>query len=169
MAKVKKVHESFEDVSDNGKFSKVCRGMEQSKAWQTLTLQQTGLYLLLKGKFTKYKTGDKKDNRDDISFPKSEWVQYYKTQQMFAKDIDALIDAGLIRVVKYQGNLRKPTIYGFSDKWKQFGTKGFKIEERDKRPTNTHSAEHLENLSRSATERNLARHKAKRAALKSRD
>ena len=157
-AKTKRVHESFEDINDNGKFAKICQGMMKGKAWQELTLQQRGLYLLLKDKFTKYKIGDKKDNRDDISFPKSEWSNHYNTYAAYSRDIDALIERGLIRVVLWQANMRKATIYGFSDKWKLYGLSTFKLDKKELRPKNTLTKEHKEALSKKATETNKARH-----------
>ncbi len=143
--KARKVHESFEDVNGNGRFAKVCHCMMQGKAWQALTLGQMGLYLLLKSKFTKNSTKGT-DNRDDISFPKSEWSKLYKTQKMFSRDIDELIAKGFIKVVLYQANIRKPTIYGFSDKWKQYGLETFKIDKREMRPKDTLPKEHKEAL-----------------------
>jgi hypothetical protein len=61
--------------------------------------------------------------------------------------MDHLIDLGFIRVVIYQANLRKATIYGFTDQWKKYGTEKFNVSICDKRPKDTLSKEHKKAIS----------------------
>lgn len=142
----RKFHEDFESFSDQGRFAKITFDMMQTKAWKELTLRQVGLYLTFKGKFTKNARAGT-DTRNDISFPKSEWSLIYGTPSSYYQDIDKLIALGFIRVVLYQGYLRKPTIYGFSTMWKLYGKEGFFIKESEKRPTNVISVEHRKRIS----------------------
>jgi len=141
----RKVHEDFESFSDQGRFGKITFDMMGSAAWKKLTLRQTGLYLLFKSKFTKNSKGT--DSRNNLTLPKEEWSKLYKTPSCYYQDLDMLIALGFIRVVTYQGYLRKPTIYGFSTMWKLYGKDGFTIRESDKRPTNVISKEHKKRIS----------------------
>ena len=129
--KSKKLFYSFESLHENGAFTKISNDMIKSKAWKKLSLRQQGLYLHLKTKFTKYKNQD--TNVDDISIPKSEASTLYGDLKTFRKDIDVLIDTGFIRQIKSGWNTRTENIYGFSDKWKLFGTDSFNIPDTDKR------------------------------------
>ncbi len=129
--KNKKLFYAFESLHENGAFTKISNDMIKSKAWKNLSLRQQGLYLHLKTKFTKYKNQD--TNVNDISIPKSEASTLYGDLSTFRKDIDVLIDTGFIRQIKSGWNTRTSNIYGFSDKWKLFGTDKFSIPETDKR------------------------------------
>ena len=131
MKKSKKLFYPFESQHDNGSFTKISNDMLKSKAWKQLSLRQQGLYLYLKSKFTKYKNQD--TNVDDISIPKSEASTLYGDLKTFRNDIDVLIDTGFIRQIKSGWNTRTANIYGFSDKWKLYGTDKFIIPENDKR------------------------------------
>ena len=132
MAKRKQpTHETFEAAAAHGKFTKVADSMMDSQAWLSLSLSQMGLYLLLKRKYTKYKAGD--DNRKNISFPRSEYSQFYSNNRTFWRDLDALIEAGFIEVISNGKNTRTPTIYGFCDAWKDYGTPGFEIHPSQRR------------------------------------
>lgn len=112
-------------------FTKICRDMQNSKAWKELSLRQQGLYLHLKSKFTVYKTSD--TNQNDISIPKNEAIQLYGDLRTFRKDIDKLIELGFIKQTCSGWNTRTANLYGFSDKWKLYGTEKFYIPNEDKR------------------------------------
>lgn len=157
--KNKKVHEPFESYYDNGQFTKFACDMYKSNAWQELSISQIGLYHIFKSKFTRHKDGTY--NTNDISLPKSEWINYYKTKAAFDRDIDTLIELGFIKVILYQGNLRKCTIYGFNDQWKYYKTDKFNITDKDKRPKNTLSEEHKKAISDKAKETNEKRYSSK--------
>jgi len=142
----RKTHEDFEGSNEQGRFTKVTLDMMQSKAWGKLSLRQVGLYLRFKSKFTKRdSTGT--DTRNNISLPKDEWSLLYSTPSSYYKDLDQLIELGFIKVVTYQGYLRKPTIYGFNTAWKLYGKAGFLIKESEKRPKNIVSEEHKKSIS----------------------
>lgn len=129
--KNKKLFYPFESSHENGAFTKISNDMIKSKAWKELSLRQQGLYLHLKSKFTKYKNQD--TNVNDISIPKKEALTLYGDLKTLRKDIDILINFGFIRQIKSGWNTRTENIYGFSDKWKLFGTDNFIIPETDKR------------------------------------
>lgn len=154
--KSKKIHQNFESRHDNGKFTKICDDMIQSKAWKQLTVSQIGLYFILKTKFTRHKDGTY--NTLDISMPRSEWSQMYGRKTTFDKDIDALIEYGFIKVVLYRGNQRECTIYGFSDKWQLYGQDLFKIHPYERRPKDTLSEEHKKAIGKKAKETNAKRY-----------
>jgi hypothetical protein len=126
-------HEPFEGKSDHGKFTKICDSMIDSDAWKSLEPSQMGLYLLIKRKFTKNKTGD--DNRQNVSFPFSEYkkIRTYSNQRTFWRDLDALIEHGFIEVVSSGKPTREPTIYGFSELWKCYGTPAFQVADSKRR------------------------------------
>ena len=127
----KKLFYSFESFYENGAFTKISNDMIKSKAWKELSLRQQGLYLHLKTKFTKYKNQD--TNVNNISMPKKEAKTLYGDLKTFRKDIDVLIEKGFIKQIKSGWNTRTANIYGFSDKWKLYGTDKFIIPESDKR------------------------------------
>lgn len=124
-------HLAFESNRESGKFTKVCNDMMNSVAWKQLNLRQQGLYLILKSKFTIYR--DKTNNADNISLPKAEAQTIYGDLRTFRNDIDTLIELGFIKLVQSGWNTRTVNIYGFSSKWKLYGTSDFKISLTDKR------------------------------------
>ena len=124
----------FESTSQKYEFTKICKDMQKSKAWQSLNLRQRGLYLEFKFKFyanpkTQY------TNQDDISFTSTEAKKVYGDLRTFRADVDALINAGFIKQIISGVPTMSANIYGFSDKWKDYGTENFFIPERDKRYT----------------------------------
>lgn len=132
MSRKKQVtHFDFESKSERGAFTKICKDMQKSKAWENLLLRQQALYLHLKSKFTKYK--DQSTNQNDISIPKSEALTLYGDLRTFRKDIDKLIENGFIKQVASGFNTRTVNIYGFSEQWKYYGKEDFRIPEVDKR------------------------------------
>jgi len=131
------LHEPFESFDAHGKFAKICLSMLNSPAWASLEPSAMGLYLLFKARFYKTKAGD--SNCCNITFPFSEYskIRTYSNQRTFWRDLDQLIESGFIRVVSSGAIHRLPTIYGFSSKWRLFGTHEFAIspgERRMKRP-----------------------------------
>ena len=123
---------SFESTrTTGGKFTKIHQDMNNSKAWQEISLRQRGLYLEFKNKFTKYKNGD--TNENNISFPRSEYMQLYGNERTFRKDIDELISKGFIKVVTSGWTTRQPSIYGLSNLWQKYNVIGFEIPYNHKR------------------------------------
>lgn len=124
-------HYAFESYNSTGAFTKICKDMMNSLAWQKLNLRQRGLYLTMKKKFTKYK--DQSTNVDDISMPTNELKQFYGDMRTFRKDIDTLIEYGFVKCIAIGWNTRTCNIYGFSDKWKLYGTDKFLITNCERR------------------------------------
>ena len=122
----------FESANTRYDFIKICRDMTKSKAWLDLTLRQRQLYFEFKSKF-RVNTKTMETNKDDISIPKSEALKLYGDLRTFRKDIDALIEHGFIYQKECGFNTRTVNIYGFSEKWKYYGTEKFNITEREKR------------------------------------
>ena len=122
--KSKPMHRTFESKTEHGKFTKVCADMMQSSAWESLLLRQQGLYLRLKSKYTQKVSNGfiVSENADNISLPKSEAEKIYGDLRTFRKDIRALMECGLIKIVQHGQNTRTANIYGFSDAWKHYQT-----------------------------------------------
>lgn len=123
---------SFESANQRYDFTKVCRDMQRSKAWKQLSLRQQGLYLHLKSKFT-VNLRTLNNNKDDISIPTSEAKTLYGDLRTFRKDIDTLIDYGFIKQIVSGVPTMSVSIYGFSDKWKYYGTENFNVSNNDRR------------------------------------
>lgn len=122
----------FESNNQRYDFTKICRDMQHSKAWKELNLRQHGLYLHLKSKFTVNKqTLD--TNKDNISIPTAEAKTLYGDLRTFRDDIDNLIKLGFIRQIVSGVPTLNASIYGFSDKWKYYGTENFFIPKEDER------------------------------------
>lgn len=86
----------------------------------------------MKSKFTVNKK-TLKNNKDDISIPTSEAKKLYGDLRTFRKDIDKLIEFGFIKQVISGVPTMSINIYGFSEKWKDYGTNIFFIPQSDKR------------------------------------
>lgn len=140
MAKIRKYsHRAFESKTESGKFTKVCNDMMESTAWEALELRQRGLYLHLKSKYTQKVSNGKiiSSNVENISIPKSEAKGLYGNLTTFRKDMDKLIECGFIKMVQCGWNTRTVNIYGFSDRWKEYGMSGYKVPENEKRTHKT--------------------------------
>lgn len=136
MAKSKKLkpptNYEFESANQRYDFTKICRDMQRSKAWKELNLRQQGLYLHLKAKFT-VNTKTLENNANDISIPTSEAKTLYGNLDTFRKDLDTLIDYGFIKQIASGVPTMSVSIYGFSHRWKDYGTDNFFIPDKDKR------------------------------------
>lgn len=113
--------------------------MIESTAWKSLELRQQGLYLHLKSKYTqKVSNGNIiSDNAENITIPKSEAAGLYGNLTTFRKDMDKLIECGFIKIIQYGWNTRTVNIYGFSDRWKEYGMSGYNVPENEKRTRKT--------------------------------
>lgn len=126
------------DVSAN-----IYKSMIMSDAWNDLTKNQRLLYVYCKscyyGQKDPYKKNLFKDMGMDIpndvqpffSLTEGSIKNYWKLYtnvNSFYSDRDALITHGFIRVVADGHSMRKANIYQFSSKWREYGTKDFKIE-----------------------------------------
>lgn len=72
-------------------------------------------------------------NKDNLCYTEKQYKSHGITKRIFDKNIDNLIEWGLIKIIKYRFETRECTIYGMSEMWLNWGTKDFKIEECDKR------------------------------------
>ncbi len=123
---------SFESKKDRGRFVRLAEDMMDSPAWKSLKLAQRGLYTELKKKFSKRSNGTTTQN--DISMPKSEAESLYGDLRTFRSNMDALISHGFLKCVRSGFNTREVSIYGFSERWKDYGTPGFAIPKDELRP-----------------------------------
>ena len=73
------------------------------------------------------------NNVENISFTTTEAKKYYGDLRTFRADMDALIDFGFIKQVLSGVPRMEATIYGFSDRWKDYGTDKFYIPKSDRR------------------------------------
>jgi len=124
----------FESSCERSAFTKVCKDMIESKAWKSLKPRHIGLYVILKSRY-KYNPHTKESNRDEIVFTTTEALKLYGDSRTFRADIDILIDRGFIKQTFSGAPFMKANKYGFSDKWKLYGTDKFYIPEEDKRYT----------------------------------
>lgn len=108
------------------------RLQHRSKAWNELNLRQQGSYLHLKAKFT-VNTKTLENNANDISIPTSEAKKLYGNLDTFRKDMDTLIDFGFIKQIVSGVPTMSVSIYGFSHRWKDYGTDNFFIPNEDRR------------------------------------
>lgn len=136
MAKTKRpkppVNYSFESTNNRYDFTKICRDMQRSEAWKQLKPRQIGLYFLFKSKFT-VNSKTLETNAENISFTTSEAKRYYGDLRTFRADVDILINLGFIKQIMSGVPRMEPSIYGFSDRWKDYGTDKFYIPNCDKR------------------------------------
>lgn len=136
MAKSKKfkppVNYSFESTNQKYDFTKICRDMQRSEAWKQLKPRQIGLYFLFKSKFT-VNSKTLENNAENISFTTSEAKNHYGDLRTFRSDVDKLIDLGFIKQIMSGVPRMEASIYGFSDRWKEYGTDTFSIPDNDKR------------------------------------
>lgn len=65
--------------------------------------------------------------------PTKEAKKYYGDLRTFRKDIDTLIEYGFIKQNVSGVPTMSVSIYGFSDKWKYYGTENFHISNTDRR------------------------------------
>lgn len=151
MARKKKpTHQPFESKTDHGKFTKICNDMMDGPAWAALNRSQRYLYLVFKSKYTA-KVHDGviiSDNANDISIPTSEAKQMYTELRTFRSDVDRLIECGFIKLVQSGWNTRTANIYGFSDRWQQYGQASYEVPAAAKRPKRvfTDSSDHKRSL-----------------------
>ena len=106
--------------------------MQKSEAWKKLGLRQIGLYFMFKSKFT-VNSKTLENNAENISFTTTEAKKYYGDLRTFRADVDMLIEYGFIKQVLSGVPRMEATIYGFSDRWKDYGTDKFYIPKSDRR------------------------------------
>lgn len=127
MAKRKLYFQPFESRKPAGSFVTIADDMMRSEAWKDLKASQRALYLELKAKYRpdKGKNGTILDFRKEkVVFPESEWSQLFGNYNTFKKNIDALIEHGLLEEKIISGkNTRTPNHYWFSAEWQNWKKK----------------------------------------------
>jgi len=131
-------NESFE-TKGNSNFTALYWDMIDSEAWGALSGNDITTYIHMRRKYSRNVSHGiiYGSNKDNISMPKEEYLKFIG-QCAFSNSIDKLIDTGFVRVVEYKslGGSRKVIIYGFVDKWKDYGKPNFLIKEEWKRSKN---------------------------------
>lgn len=128
--KKRPAHQSFESTNEHGRFMKLTIDMIESKAWQALSVYEHALYMHIKAKY-KGINRNGQDNSRDLSFTYEEGRQLMSPDR-FTAAIDKLIETGLIDIVEHLPQARRPTIYGLSDRWHDYGRPEFKEQKRVK-------------------------------------
>lgn len=114
----------FESATTNGRFVRIAADMMDSLAWKQLSVYEQVLYLHLKRKFNG-------GNEHNLSFTYREG-QELMSKRTFIKSIDHLIALGFIDLVEHWRHAKKPSIYGLSTRWRDYGTDRFKEKRRPK-------------------------------------
>lgn len=126
----KKKHEricfkEFESKVRQGRFIRISYDMTETKAWKELSLRQRGLYYEMKKEYMPEKCTKGiiiPANDKHFCFTYDRWSPLYKNnERAWFKDRQALIDRGFIERLERGYTTRTPDIYGFSDKWKEYG------------------------------------------------
>lgn len=119
----------FESYTTNGRFVRIAGDMIESQAWQQLDAFERDLYLHIKNKFRVNQRGE--SNERNISFTYREG-QELMSKARFTKSLDKLIEVGLIDLVGLWRHSKKPTIFGLSARWRDYGTDSFTKQVRSK-------------------------------------
>lgn len=132
MSKKKYIKKEFEsDGSSSDVSANIYKSMILSDAFQSLTKNQRLLYVYMKLQY--YSQKKKPYGKTDMFyFNRFMWNDKYKlytgNANSFAKDRDALIEKGFIKVVDDGSTTRTKSVYQFSSKWQKYGTKDFKLD-----------------------------------------
>lgn len=134
MAKRKYQKKAFESIGTNSDTSaNIYHSMLISEAWQALSKTQKLLYLYMKAQYYQQKQHPQ-NNPERFYFNKYLWCNkygLYKNNNHFAKDRDALIEKGLIKVVEDGSTTRTKNVYQFSSMWQKYDTVDFRLEYSD--------------------------------------
>ena len=121
-------HFKFESDTKFGTWTKICDDMRESAAWRTLNRSQRCLYFELKYKFQSIWGGSKSkrvvisENSRNISYSVADAKEIYSDMRTLRADIDKLIECGFIDCISSGKITRECNIYGFTDRWKKYGT-----------------------------------------------
>ncbi|MBA7469535.1 hypothetical protein ES707_04806 [subsurface metagenome] len=112
MSKKKKNRNKFD-----GRFAGVTHKQRESEAFKKLSIHAKWLYVEFR-----FKYDGQNDHKILLTKGEAKKIMAYKT---FIKSRNKLIEVGLIDPVSRGGLEKRPAIYGLSDRWKKYGTKGF--------------------------------------------
>ena len=117
----------FESRSENSPYARITKSMVNSLAWQELNCYEQVLYINLKLKYN-----GKPGSEKDISFTYKEGEKLM-SKRVFTRSLDRLIEKGFIDLIRHMPYSASCNIYGFSDRWHDYGTPNFKEKSRPKR------------------------------------
>ena len=127
--------------SNNDTFARVQSKILESEAFKSLTPRQQVLYFYCKNEEyhpKRYKP-DKEDltkfyfneliwsDKTDPTTGRQGYGLYNANKYQFYRDMDALIEKGLIRCIACGANNKERNIYQYSDKWQKYGKPDFEI------------------------------------------
>lgn len=124
-----KTYESTQKPGDT--FAMIYNSMLTHPSFKSLTASQKILYLYCKAQ--QYSEKQKPISSDESTFTMnrvkySNYGLYSKNSgKSFQRDIDALIEHGLIDCVRSGKNLRRKSIYRFSDRWINWGKDWYRL------------------------------------------
>lgn len=128
--KIKKLEPLPFETRGSSNFLRMYYDMLTSPAWKSLSLRQRGLYLEFKGRYQEDRRDHKiiSTNKDKIHFSGQEATKpgpngelpLYGCKNQFYADLDVLISAGFIKVVSTGYFSRSATVYGLSERWKEY-------------------------------------------------
>jgi hypothetical protein len=78
------------------------------------------------------KLGFTNSNKNNLSYPKKDYIKFMNIIT-FNKNLDIVIELGLIRVIKNRYATRECTIFGLSDMWLNYGKNEFIVKNNEKR------------------------------------
>lgn len=105
-------------------YAQIEEKLVKSKAFKDLKASQKWLYVEFRLRY-------KGDNSNHIIMLESEAKKIMGLRQ-FREGIRLLIKNGLLELVKRGGFYKQPHIFGLSNRWKKYGTKGFIEVDMDK-------------------------------------
>ena len=128
---------SKKDTSAN-----IYMSMLKSNAFMSLTSSQKVLYLYCKSQQYGMPTNERAkseliDKLEDFTVSEYKWKETFKlyskaNRSKFYKDMNKLIEVGLIDCVRPGQSSRTKNIYKFSSRWLKYGTEDFEIPESAK-------------------------------------
>lgn len=125
----KKPFESTGVSSDTS--ANIYMSMLTSEAFMSLTASQRVLYLYCKAQHYGEK---KKDSDDQFTMNRFKWQEKYGlykkgNEKGFYRDMNRLIEVGLIDCVFCGADSRTKSVYRFSERWQKYGTDEYVVPE----------------------------------------
>ncbi len=107
----------YESIYGTDHFTLISESMMNSKAWQALPIKARYLYFEMKRSCA----GDKiKAHALVFTY---EYAQQFMNQATFQRSLNHLIEKGFIMLESSGFRKHQPNLYGFSERWKQWGNK----------------------------------------------
>ncbi len=119
--------EPFESRSANSRYLRITSDMMRSKAWGELDPFDVTVYVYLKEQYKSYRDGSDNSREIELTY---EGMSKIMSPGRFKKSIDNLVEKGFIDLVEHNPHRKRATVYGFSDRWHDYGTEHFKHKAR---------------------------------------